>query len=100
MADAETALQAVGVPVHGVQNSAECWADPQLRHRNHYLTVAHPVHDTCVVEAPREVLSRTPGQVRRAGPAMGEHNDVVWKLARRTPSVASPSITGVAMSEP
>jgi crotonobetainyl-CoA:carnitine CoA-transferase CaiB-like acyl-CoA transferase len=79
VAEAETTLQAVGVPVHGVQNSAECWADPQLRHRNHFLTVAHPVHDTCVVEAPREVLSRTPGQVRRAGPAMGEHNDVVLR---------------------
>jgi crotonobetainyl-CoA:carnitine CoA-transferase CaiB-like acyl-CoA transferase len=79
VAEAETTLQAVGVPVHGVQNSAECWADAQLRHRNHFLTVAHPVHDTCVVEAPREVLSRTPGQVRRAGPAMGEHNDVVLR---------------------
>ena len=77
--DAENALQAVGVPVHGVQNSAECWADAQLRHRNHFLTVAHPVHDTCIVEAPREVLSRTPGQVKRAGPALGEHNDVVLR---------------------
>jgi benzylsuccinate CoA-transferase BbsF subunit len=41
--------------------------------------VAHPVHDTCIVEAPREVLSRTPGQVRRAGPSLGEHNDVVLR---------------------
>jgi crotonobetainyl-CoA:carnitine CoA-transferase CaiB-like acyl-CoA transferase len=77
--DAENALQAVGVPVHGVQNSAECWADPQLQHRNHFLTVAHPVHETCVVEAPREVLSRTPGHVKRAGPSLGEHNDVVLR---------------------
>ena len=36
-ADVEQALQAVGVPVHGVQNSAACWTDPQLVHRDHYL---------------------------------------------------------------
>jgi crotonobetainyl-CoA:carnitine CoA-transferase CaiB-like acyl-CoA transferase len=78
-ADAEQALQAVGVPAHGVQNSLACWTDPQLVHRNHYLTVAHPVHDTCVVEGPRVVLSRTPGVVRRANPSMGEHNDTVLR---------------------
>lgn len=79
VADVETVLQARRVPVHGVQNSAECWADPQLRHRNHYLTVPHPKHETCVVEGPRVVLSRTPGHVRRAGAAVGEHNDVVLR---------------------
>jgi crotonobetainyl-CoA:carnitine CoA-transferase CaiB-like acyl-CoA transferase len=79
IADVERALQAVGVPVHGVQNSAACWADTQLQHRRHYLTVDHPVHETCVVEGPRVVLSRTPGVVRRAGPAMGEHNDDVLR---------------------
>jgi len=78
-ADIERVLQDVGVPVHAVQNSHACWTDPQLVHRNHYLTVAHPVHDTCVVEGPRVQLSRTPGVVRRAGPSMGEHNDEVLR---------------------
>ena len=67
------------MPVHGVQNSAACWRDPQLTHRGHYLTVEHPVHDHCVVEGPRVVLSRTPGVVRRANPRMGEHNDDVLR---------------------
>jgi benzylsuccinate CoA-transferase BbsF subunit len=75
----EKTLQARGVPVHGVQNSGECWVDPQLLHRNHFLTVDHPVHDTCIVEAPRVVLSRTPGRVARAGPTLGEHNDLVLR---------------------
>ncbi len=79
IAEVEQLLQGHGVPVHGVQNSAACWADPQLRHRQHYLTVDHPVHGSCVVEAPRVVLSRTPGVVRRAGPSMGEHNDIVLR---------------------
>jgi crotonobetainyl-CoA:carnitine CoA-transferase CaiB-like acyl-CoA transferase len=75
----EQALQAVGVPVHGVQNSAACWRDPQLTHRRHYLTVEHPVHGHCIVEGPRIALSRTPAEVRRANPSMGEHNDHVLR---------------------
>jgi crotonobetainyl-CoA:carnitine CoA-transferase CaiB-like acyl-CoA transferase len=77
--EVETALQAVGVPVHGVQNSAACWHDPQLVHRDHYLTVAHPVHGSCIVEGSRIVLSRTPAVVRRANPSIGEHNDHVLR---------------------
>jgi crotonobetainyl-CoA:carnitine CoA-transferase CaiB-like acyl-CoA transferase len=77
--EVEAALQVVGVPVHGVQNSAACWRDPQLVHRNHYLTVEHPVHGSCVVEGSRIVLSRTPAVVRRANPSMGEHNDHVLR---------------------
>jgi crotonobetainyl-CoA:carnitine CoA-transferase CaiB-like acyl-CoA transferase len=77
--EVEATLQAVGVPVHGVQNSAACWRDPQLLHRDHYLTVEHPVHGSCVVEASRIVLSRTPAVVRRANPTMGEHNDHVLR---------------------
>jgi benzylsuccinate CoA-transferase BbsF subunit len=79
IAEIEARLQAAGVPVHGVQNSAGCAADPQLIERAHFRTVAHPVHRTCVVEGPRLRLSRTPGDVRRAGPSLGEDNDVVLR---------------------
>ena len=79
MGDTESALQARGVPVHGVQNSAGCAADPQLVERRHFRTVAHPVHRTCVVEGPRAQLSRTPARVERAGPSLGEDNDVVLR---------------------
>lgn len=77
--DIETELQAVGVPVHGVQNSAACYADPQLQARGHFLRVAHPVHGECVIEGPRVALSRTPAVVHRANAAMGEHNDHVLR---------------------
>lgn len=73
----EEVLQSAGVPVHSVQNSHACWVDPQLTHLHHYRTVEHPVHERCVVEGPRVRLSRTPGVVRRAGPTLGEHNQVV-----------------------
>lgn len=66
-------LVARGVPAHTVHNSTACAADAQLVHRRHFRTVEHPVHDKVVVEAPRAILSRTPGQVTRGGPQLGEH---------------------------
>ena len=77
IAAVEAALVAVGVPVHGVQNSTACGLDPQLRHRDHFRRIPHPVHGSCVVEGPRVQLSRTPGELRRAGPTLGEHNSEI-----------------------
>jgi crotonobetainyl-CoA:carnitine CoA-transferase CaiB-like acyl-CoA transferase len=66
-------LVAAGVPAHVVINSTAAAHDPQVRALDHFVTVAHPVHGTCVVEGPRARLSRTPGRVTRAGPRLGEH---------------------------
>ena len=71
--EATEVLQAVGVPSHGVQNSAEAWADPQLRHRNHFRAFEHPMMESVVVEGPRMWLSRTQADVRERGPMLGEH---------------------------
>lgn len=76
---AQDELQSCGVPAHAVQNSAECFADPQLIHRGHWVTVEHPVHDEMIVEATRFQLSRTPALVTRSGPSLGEHNDEVLR---------------------
>ncbi len=65
-------LQAVGVAAHAVQNSAECFADPQLRHRDHFLELDHPATGTMTVEGPRAHLLSTPATVRRP-PTLGEH---------------------------
>ena len=70
----ESALIAAGVAAHVLQNTAECAADPQLRHRGHFRTVAHPSVGELVVEASRFRLARTPARVGRAGPELGEHN--------------------------
>ena len=79
MAEVEKTLQARGVPVHGVQNSAECWADPQLQHRA--TTSPCPTRSTSRASSRARacVLSRTPGVVRRTGPTLGEHNDLVLR---------------------
>jgi crotonobetainyl-CoA:carnitine CoA-transferase CaiB-like acyl-CoA transferase len=76
-AAAEAALQAAGVAAHQVQNSSEMFADPQLKHRGHFVAVEHPALGTTYVEGPRAKLSRTPARVRAAAPTLGQHNQQV-----------------------
>ena len=75
-AELEAALISAGIAVHVVQNSDECWADPQLAHRKHFVPVSHSTVGKLIVEGSRFSLSRTPAQVERA-PRLGEHNDEV-----------------------
>ena len=70
--EAETAAISAGVPAHGVQNSRECLADPQLRHLNHFLTLPHPRHGTITLENCRITLSATPPHVLRTPPSVGQ----------------------------
>lgn len=79
MGAAEVELQGAGVPAHSVQNSVECFVDPQLGHRDHWVTVEHPIYDRMIVEATRFQMSRTPAHVQRSGPSLGEHNDHVLR---------------------
>jgi len=66
-------LQAAGVAAHIVQNSPEFTVDPQLLHRNALVEVPHGKQGTTTVENTRFVMSRTPAQVDRGGPTLGEH---------------------------
>lgn len=69
----EAMLQAVGVPAHQVQNSTECVADPQLRHREQFRNVPHPIHGDSWVEGPAFTMSRSDGGPTWAGPTLGQH---------------------------
>ncbi len=73
----EHQLQAVGVPAHTVQNMFDITKDPQLAHRGHFVEVPHSTLGSTFVENSRFRLSRTPAQVRRSSPALGEHNQFV-----------------------
>jgi crotonobetainyl-CoA:carnitine CoA-transferase CaiB-like acyl-CoA transferase len=78
MQEVERRLQAAGVPASGVYNSPEAAADPQLAHRGHFVTVAHPAKGRAVVEAPRFRLSRTPGHALGPAPSFGDSTQ--WVL--------------------
>lgn len=72
------ALQAAGVAAHAVQNSAELLADPQLLHRGHFVTVAHPEREAVTLEGARFRLSHTPASVPGPAPTWGADTD--WVL--------------------
>ena len=76
-AEAMETLQAAAVPAHAVQDSAACFADPQLQHRNHFAELTHPTQGKAVVEAARVVMSRTPAGRPTVAPTMGADNDHV-----------------------
>ena len=70
-------LQARGVPAHQVQNSVEMFADPQLRHRGHFVKLEHPTLGHFTVEAPRPRREPHARRGRRAAPSIGQDNAYV-----------------------
>jgi crotonobetainyl-CoA:carnitine CoA-transferase CaiB-like acyl-CoA transferase len=77
--DVEDLLQSVRVPCHRSSRSIDAFSDPQLAHRGHFVTVEHPELGPVPIEGSRMHLSRTPAQVLRAGPTLGQDNDLVLR---------------------
>jgi crotonobetainyl-CoA:carnitine CoA-transferase CaiB-like acyl-CoA transferase len=67
-------LQAHGIPAHAVQNSGECFTDPQLVHRNHFQWAPHPVARRVPIDGLPYTLSRSSGGFDWAGPTYGQHS--------------------------
>ena len=85
------ALQAVGVPVHGVQNNAACYADAQLQHRGQLRLPAAPGARHVHHRGPAPTHVAHPPFVRRANPTMGEHNELVLGRSSATTRNGSPN---------
>ena len=77
--ETEQMLQTRGVPAHTVQDSHDANRDPQLRHRDHFVRVNHAVAGETYVENSRFKLSRTPADVSRASPAIGQDSQYVFE---------------------
>ncbi|ETX02456.1 MAG: hypothetical protein ETSY2_35535 [Candidatus Entotheonella gemina] len=71
-------LQAVGVPCGMVLNAEALASDPQLKHRQHYVTLQHPDIGDNVVDQFGFRLSKTPGGPKRPAPQVGQHNAYVF----------------------
>ena len=67
-------LQAHGVNAHEVQNSGECFTDPQLVHRRHFQWAPHALARSVAIDAMPYTLSRSAGGFDWAGPTYGEHS--------------------------
>jgi crotonobetainyl-CoA:carnitine CoA-transferase CaiB-like acyl-CoA transferase len=75
--DVADALQAVGVEAVPVADFGDAWADPQLRHRGHFVTLTHACMGECGYERNGFRLSDASAGYTRPSPLLGEHNDAV-----------------------
>lgn len=71
------ALVKADVCVGKVYEPAEMVTDPQIRHRQMVVSIDHPQHGRVEQFGIAIKLSETPGQVRSAAPASGEHTAAV-----------------------
>jgi len=73
-------MQGVGVAA-GISQTAEDLLehDPQLKHRQHFVQLMHKVIGPHHYRAPTYKLSKTPAELYKAAPCVGEDNEYVYK---------------------
>lgn len=78
-------LQAANVPSGVVENAADLYADPQLRHRNLFWPIEHNEMGLFTHLGMSVQLSKTPAQAYMPSPCLGEHNEyVMTKILGKT----------------
>ena len=70
-------LQAAEVAATPVMNIEEQYSDPHYEARGTYEMVEHPLVGAELIYAPPLKFSKTPGDIRRHAPSLGEDNDYV-----------------------
>jgi crotonobetainyl-CoA:carnitine CoA-transferase CaiB-like acyl-CoA transferase len=68
-----------GVPSGIVKSPEEMHRDPQLKHRGHYWKLQHPVMGERTYDGPAFRLSRTPAELTKAAPCLGEDNAYIFR---------------------
>ncbi len=71
------ALNQRGIPCGPINDLAQVFADPQVRHRGLQLELEHPVAGKVASVANPIRLSQTPVSYERAPPTLGQHTDEV-----------------------
>ncbi len=78
--EVESLLLSADIPVHRVSRPSDVYADPQLAARHYFTPLEHEVMGTRQFEPQSDfILSKTPRQVRRPSPLVGQHNEYVFK---------------------
>lgn len=70
-------MQNVSVAAGVVCDIEEVFNDPQLKHREHFWFLDHPVLGKHSYDSPSFKLSKTPANPRMAAPCLGQHNEYV-----------------------
>ena len=71
-------LQDAGIPAGVVQTAEDLLNDPQLKKRRHFRYLDHGVIGNHAYNAPAYTLSKTPNDIKKAGPCLGEDNEYVY----------------------
>ena len=75
------ALEAAGVPCGPINDMAQVFEDPQVRHRGLRVEVPHPAAGTVPLVASPIRLSETPVEYRMAPPTLGQHTrEILQKM--------------------
>jgi benzylsuccinate CoA-transferase BbsF subunit len=72
-------LQSAGVPAGVVKNAADVQDDPQLAYRHYFWQLEHPEIGRHNYEGPGFILSKTPAEIERPAPLMGQHTEYVCR---------------------
>jgi len=72
-------LQNLGVAAGVAATAQDLFEDAQLRHRGHFVPLEHRVIGTQHYQLPAYRLSKTPARLWKAGPALGQDNELVYK---------------------
>lgn len=94
-------MQGAGVPAGVVCTCQNLFEDPQLKHRKHFVRLNHREIGPMAYRAPAYKLSKSPSQLVRPGPCLGEHNEFVYKeiLGYSDEEMADMLVEGVITTE-
>jgi len=77
-AEAQSILDAAGVPVCPIYSIADIFVDPHFAARHDIISPSDPEIGPIPMPAVLPRFSRTPGRVRFVGPRLGEHNAEIY----------------------
>ncbi len=94
-------LQGRGIAAGVVQTGQDLLADPHLAARGHFRRLDHPILGPHPYNAPAYQLSRTPCEITRPSPCLGEHNEHVLKnlLGYSDDEIADMLVNGVITTD-
>ena len=69
--------QGAGIAAGVVESNKDLLDDPQLKDRHHFWMLEHPEMGVTPYDGPSFRLSRTPAEIVRPAPCLGEHNEYV-----------------------
>jgi formyl-CoA transferase len=72
-------LHEAGVPAGRIYQAQDMFTDPHFAARQAIVSVPHPELGDLSMQNVFPKLSASPGAVRGVGPALGEHNDDIYR---------------------